>query len=238
MAESSQGKSIHPLPGARERLLSVAGELFAKHGRDGLSVRQITAAASVNLAAVNYHFGSKDGLFYEVCLEQVRAMNRARLELLGQVVAAAEPGVPTVEQVLDTYVRPMTQLLESADQTGLLMTRIIMNELKDAGTPFARLMRDEVQPFISYFSSALRRSLQADAEMGAAMEKLGGNALEAIAWAVLFNTGLMLHTTMCVDKVTLFFPDVKTVLSAEEILQRMVAYCAAGLRALVAHAAK
>ncbi len=238
MAEGPLQKSIHPLPGARERLLSVAGELFAKHGRDGLSVRQITAAAAVNLAAVNYHFGSKDGLFYEVCLEQVRAMNRARLELLGQVVGAAKPGAPTVEQVLDTYVRPMTQLLESADQTGVLMTRIIMNELKDAGTPFARLMRDEVQPFIAQFTRVLRCALQADPVLGPTMEKLGEKSLEAIAWAVLFNTGMMLHTTMCVDKVTLFFPDVKTVSSAEEILQRMVTYCAAGLRALVAAAAK
>lgn len=132
----------------------------------------------------------------------------------------------------------MTQLLESADQTGLLMTRIIMNELKDAGTPFARLMRDEVQPFISQFTAVLRRSLQADAAMGVVLERLGEKSLETIAWAILFNTGMMLHTTMCVDKVTLFFPDVKTILSAEEILQRMVTYCAAGLRALLLAAAK
>ena len=48
-----------PASDTKSRLLRVAERLFAEHGFDGVSVRQLTAAAGVNLAAVNYHFGSK-----------------------------------------------------------------------------------------------------------------------------------------------------------------------------------
>ena len=50
----------------RERILDAAEHLFMEHGYDGTSMRQITGDAAVNLAAVNYHFGSKESLMQEV----------------------------------------------------------------------------------------------------------------------------------------------------------------------------
>ena len=51
---------------ARDRILDTAEELFAQNGYYAVSVRQITAAAECNLAAVNYHFGNKKNLYLEV----------------------------------------------------------------------------------------------------------------------------------------------------------------------------
>jgi AcrR family transcriptional regulator len=62
--------------GTRERLVEAAGRLFAQHGYDGVSVRDIVRAARANLAAVAYHFDGKAGLFREVMGRKIEAMRR------------------------------------------------------------------------------------------------------------------------------------------------------------------
>ena len=66
----------------KERILDVAETLFMEHGYEATSLRAITAAADVNLAAVNYHFGSKEELFQSVLTRRLDPMNQRRLELL------------------------------------------------------------------------------------------------------------------------------------------------------------
>lgn len=237
MKSSSSTKPGEATTGARERLLKIAGPLFAKHGRDGLSVRQITAAAGVNLAAVNYHFGSKDGLFHAVCLERVRSMNALRLATLEAAQKLTAPAAPTVEQVFEAYVRPLVEhLLQASDPSSLLMTRMIMNEFGDANSQFVKLMHDEIQPFIKCFvvalATALEQSLHASSST-ATQKKLPDGAIEAISWGLLFNTGAMLHTTMCSAKFSLFFPDIKDSPRHEKIIEHIVSYSTAGLHALV-----
>ena len=62
----------------KERILGAAEVLFAQRGFDGASLRQLTAAAGVNLAAVNYHFGSKDRLVEEVFRRRLDELNSRR----------------------------------------------------------------------------------------------------------------------------------------------------------------
>ena len=69
----------------KERILSAAEVLFARHGFDGASLRQLTAAAGVNLAAVNYHFGSKDRLVEEVFRRRLDELNSRRLKALSRI---------------------------------------------------------------------------------------------------------------------------------------------------------
>ena len=61
----------------KERILGAAEELFAQHGFAGTSLRQVTSRADVNIAAVNYHFGSKENLVNEVFRRRMDEMNRA-----------------------------------------------------------------------------------------------------------------------------------------------------------------
>src|SRR5665213_146174 len=69
----------------KERILGAAEVLFAQRGFDGASLRQLTTAAGVNLAAVNYHFGSKDKLVEEVFRRRLDALNASRLAALDKV---------------------------------------------------------------------------------------------------------------------------------------------------------
>jgi len=68
VSEKKERKPPRPVCGAetREKILDAAEALFAEHGFEGASMRMITARAGVNLAAVNYHFGSKENLLREI----------------------------------------------------------------------------------------------------------------------------------------------------------------------------
>ena len=66
----------------KDRILSAAEELFAQHGFSGTSLRQVTGRADVNIAAVNYHFGSKENLVNEVFRRRMDEMSDHRLDAL------------------------------------------------------------------------------------------------------------------------------------------------------------
>ncbi|PSD09742.1 TetR/AcrR family transcriptional regulator, partial [Stenotrophomonas maltophilia] len=66
----------------KDRILGAAEELFAQHGFAGTSLRQVTSQADVNIAAVNYHFGSKENLVNEVFRRRMDEMTGARLAQL------------------------------------------------------------------------------------------------------------------------------------------------------------
>ncbi|HET8900197.1 MAG TPA: TetR/AcrR family transcriptional regulator [Rhodanobacteraceae bacterium] len=97
----------------RQRILGAAEELFARHGFAGASLRRVTAAAKVNLAAVNYHFGSKDNLIEEVFRRRLDDLNARRLDRLGSVAGRADT---TLETVLDAFIGPALE--QSMDRHG------------------------------------------------------------------------------------------------------------------------
>jgi len=70
----------------KDRILGAAEELFAQHGFAGTSLREVTSRADVNIAAVNYHFGSKDNLINEVFRRRMDVMSAQRLDALRDAV--------------------------------------------------------------------------------------------------------------------------------------------------------
>lgn len=94
----------------KERILGAAEELFALQGFSGTSLRQVTSRADVNIAAVNYHFGSKENLVNEVFRRRMDDMSSQRLQLL----RAAQPG--DLEAVLAAFVEPPLAL--AGDRSG------------------------------------------------------------------------------------------------------------------------
>lgn len=95
-------------PSVRERILEVAERMFAEHGMAGVGLRAITAEAGVNLASIAYHFGSKDGLLEALFAQRAAPIAQERLRLL-ELARAAE-ATPTLEQVLDAFLRPALTL--------------------------------------------------------------------------------------------------------------------------------
>jgi AcrR family transcriptional regulator len=105
---------VIPLPTAvpetKARILDAAETLFMEHGYEATSLRAITAAADVNLAAVNYHFGSKEELFQSVLTRRLDPMNQRRLELLTRFESEAAPKPLPCDRILSALLIPALKL--------------------------------------------------------------------------------------------------------------------------------
>ncbi|WP_454007432.1 TetR/AcrR family transcriptional regulator [Alcaligenes sp. Marseille-Q7550] len=99
----------------RSAILDAAEQLFALHAHENTSMRQITAQARVNLSAVNYHFGSKDGLTQAVFQRRLNVINQERLEKLAHYRKLAGSGPLKASQVVDAFFGPMIRLAGSGD---------------------------------------------------------------------------------------------------------------------------
>ena len=129
----------------RARLLDAAREIFSQHGFQGATVRDICRHAEANVAAVNYHFGSKDGLFAE-------ALNFAPLKAmqLANVKADADPEVR-----LRLFIRDfMLMLLDEAN--GSLPCRIMARELADPTPALNKIVREAIAPLHEFLCKLLR----------------------------------------------------------------------------------
>ncbi len=93
----------------RERILDTAEALFAREGVTAVTLRSIAAAAEVNVAAVNYYFGSKEKLFDEMFLRRIAPLNDERLARLEAAQAAAPGGNPSLAAIVEAYVLPAAE---------------------------------------------------------------------------------------------------------------------------------
>jgi len=91
----------------RERLLDAAERAFAAQGFHAVSIRDITRAAGVDVALVNYYFGGKQALFEEVFLRRAELLNVERLRRLETVVSKAAPDPPSIEAIIDAFTHPL-----------------------------------------------------------------------------------------------------------------------------------
>src|SRR5438477_10086046 len=94
----------------KERILDAAESLFMEHGFEATTLRSITAAAAVNLAAVNYHFGSKEELFQAVLTRRLDPMNAERMALLDQYERDQEGEELSCEKILAAMFIPALRL--------------------------------------------------------------------------------------------------------------------------------
>ena len=86
-------------------VFAAAERLFALHGFQNVSVRDITADAGVNLASVNYHFGSKDALLFEIFRRRTAELNRERARMLHEA-NDRHNGNPPVREILEALFTP------------------------------------------------------------------------------------------------------------------------------------
>lgn len=188
----------------KTRLLDAAEKLFGQHGFDATSLRDITADAQVNLAAVNYHFQSKESLMDAVIERRLEPVNLRRLEMLD----AAGPS-PSVEQIVEAFLAPML-MLEVLPAIPLI-GRVLSNPSQFVGRVYKRHFMHIVQ----HFSEAL----------GAALPDLSA---EDRFWRLQFMAGSMSHVLALSGVLPLLSGQP---FDRQRVMSRLVVFLAAGLRA-------
>lgn len=142
--------TLQPNFSTRERILGVAETLFARHGFAGASLRQVTAAAKVNLAAVNYHFGSKESLIEEVFRRRLDELNRHRLAALANI--SADPN-HQLEDVLDAFIRPaLEQSMDNAG--GAAFVRVLARAYAEHDERLRKFLSDNYGHVLREFATA------------------------------------------------------------------------------------
>ncbi|MBV8905675.1 MAG: TetR family transcriptional regulator [Acidobacteriia bacterium] len=137
----------------RDKILDTAEHLIADHGFAATSLRQIIAEAGVNLAAVHYHFGSKQDLLDQLILRKVSRVNAEREALLDQFEREASPEPVPVEKILKAFFEPMIETGCRNPQFVRLMGRMIAEGLIPA------IAEKHFHPTASRFVKAFRRAL-------------------------------------------------------------------------------
>jgi AcrR family transcriptional regulator len=134
----------------KQRILGAAEVLFARHGFAGASLRQVTSAANVNLAAVNYHFGSKENLINEVFRRRLDELNSQRLQALN--AARALPDF-SLESALAAFVRPALAL-SGDDHGGAAFVRVLARAYAEHNERLRQFMHDHYSHVLKQFATA------------------------------------------------------------------------------------
>ena len=143
----------------RERLLQAAEQCYARHGFEGTSLRELTSGAGVNLAAVNYHFGSKRELMLEMCRRIVDPINHERLELLAQARQAAGEGALELRAILEAFMRPVARQAMINGKPNIIFLRMIGRVMSESDDFYHevvnRLFKEVAEAFLTELGRAL-----------------------------------------------------------------------------------
>ena len=190
----------------KTRILDAAEKLFGKNGFDATSLRDITAEADVNLAAVNYHFQSKDSLIDAVIARRIEPVNQKRLDML----ESAGPD-PNLEQILLAFLAPI--FVHHPPPAMDLMGRIMASP----DIFVTRLFKTHLVPIVERFSEAIAK----------AVPELSHTE---ILWRLHFTAGAMAQT-LARTHVLAYMLGVADPPDRPSVLARLITFCAAGFRA-------
>ena len=140
----------------RTRLIDAAGEMFAEFGFHHTTVRQICQRAGANVAAVNYHFRDKAGLYMEVVRQSMRATQ------LDMVRAAFEQNLP-LEAILRAVIKARLESLRSLD-LGDWHFRIFAHELAKPSPAMNVVVNEAIRPLYSRMCRLIGNMLGLPAE--------------------------------------------------------------------------
>lgn len=197
----------------KERILGAAEELFAQHGFAGTSLREVTSRADVNIAAVNYHFGSKENLVNEVFRRRMDEMSERRLNQLRQ----AQESVPgDLDAVLAAFIQPALAL--NIDRHGgASFVRVLARAYAEKNDGLRQFLSDNYGHVLREFAKAI----------GACVPEL---AKEDLLWRLDFVAGAL--TYAMADFGLIKRPaGVSEKAHCEKAARALIRFAAAGLRA-------
>jgi AcrR family transcriptional regulator len=203
-------------PDTRQRVLDTAEQLFADHGIDAVSIRDITGAAKVNLGAINYHFGSKDNLIVAVVERRIAPASRERLRALEALEGTPGAKPPSLEAILEALFRPAVEQSMKEAQGGRTFAKLMARSFVDPHPAVEKTMHRYVGEVARRFDAALLR----------VMPEL---TPEDVFWRMHLLMGALHHSLLVVGRKP---PHGRAVpMDTETYLRRFLKFAVAGFRA-------
>jgi len=200
----------------KNKILDAAENLFADKGFNGTSLREITSQAEVNLAAVNYHFGSKKELIKAVMSRYMNELS-PRLELA--LTQVCDTDSPSLIDVFSAFIDPLLSL----------------NEFKDNGTSnFLQLLGrgyTDSQGFLRWFLTTQYPEV-IDNFVLAVQKAYPELTAEEMFWRLHFTMGTVVFTMSSSDAlIDIAKSDFERNLQISDVIRNVIPYVAAGVGA-------
>ena len=195
----------------RQAILAAAERLYADRGFADVTLRDIVAEANVNLAAVNYHFGSKDDLIAELFITRSLATNRARLNEL-KTAEAAGGGRAGIDAVLRALVGPTLRGCLGPEKQRSTAARFMIRASIESVPPIRKIKNREID-HLRRFAAAMRRSLPKSSDVD-------------LYWGLHFALAMAHQTIRDTERLTRLSEGACDLDDVEAVVERIVAIAA------------
>lgn len=205
-------------PTTKDRIMDAAEIQFARDGFHFASLRSITADADVNLAAVNYHFGSKEALLEEVLKRRLIPLNVIRKERLEAVrdQAENEGRIPAPEAVLEAFIVPTVQFC-CKEPGGENFSTLVGRAIAEPDDTIRNVFIQHVMPIFLLLFDLLQKSLPSL------------NA-DTVFWKLHFSLGATTHTMRFFGKLELLPEGLNRDVDIDQLIDELMAFIIAGVK--------
>lgn len=206
-----------PESGSKRKLLDAAEQLFAEKGFEAVSVRDITQLAKANVAAVNYHFGSRESLLTLVMMRYMTPVNEERIVRL-EALERKWSGKPVpLEEIIEALVRPFVGQVRKSELSERLFYKLMGRTFAQQSDGLPQQIEEQLRNVVQRFTRAFAKALPAVSP-------------DDLAWRIHFMVGGMIHLLTHQDILQRLTNGTSGTPPMESIVSRFIRFSAAGLR--------
>lgn len=205
-----------PESGAKRKLLDAAEQLFADKGFEAVSVRDITELAKTNVAAVNYHFGSRDALLTLVMMRSMLPVTEERIARLDALEKKMAGKAAPLEEIVDAMVRPLITQVRKSELNERLFYKLIGRIITQQGDGLPNPIEEQLKQVVDRFTRAFAMALPSLDQ-------------ENLVWRIHFMAGGMIHMLSHQDVLYRLTNGAAGAPTMEATLSRFIRFAVAGL---------
>ncbi len=206
-----------PQSKSKLRLLDAAEQLFAERGFETVSVRDVTQLAKANVAAVNYHFGSREGMVALVVSRYIIPVNDERLARLDVLERKWSGKAVPLEEIIDAFVRPVVGIVRKSELSERLFCKLVGRIFAMQGEGFPAVVEEQMKTLIDRFTRAFGKALPTVSQ-------------EELVWRMHFLVGAIIHMLLNQEMLHRLSKGASGSPTMEVTLGRFIRFAAAGLR--------
>jgi AcrR family transcriptional regulator len=202
----------------RERILDAAERLFGELGYEATSLRTVTAQAGANIAAVNYHFKSKEGLLRAALARRFRPINDQRLTLLDAYEKERGTAAPRVEDLVRILLAPLLVMGSDSGPQAAGLKMFFGRMYAEPTRNIHRVFFQEMKDVVGRFAAAFQRAMPSLPPV-------------EIYWKIHFSIGATAHTLVGATLLETMSGGLCDPHDYQAAVERLIAFVVGGLKA-------